>query len=310
MAKSKTGAKKSDGANAPKHSASKAGDAALEKKSEGEAKSGGAAVIDDGWIAARTKELKGEAPALGVPLAVFLGECVDCAKFVRAFWEPTIEDGKQVVPGMKSAQKSGDGEAAFGLHTADEIVALLERVQAAQTQFLLATKLTKSAGAKLDRASELLDTWTAALEWAFDDGVEDDKDAQFAAMKRAHSNKGESIDEVASALNDFAALTQKYLGALDGVLDFDPATVDEGLKLAKELATINATLESNPDADRALALRNNLLTLLHARVSRVRKAAQLVFRKHSEIARKVTSAYQRRARAMARREAAKGEPKP
>ncbi|MFO0558957.1 MAG: hypothetical protein U0269_13140 [Polyangiales bacterium] len=295
MAKSKAGEKKAQSKAESKPSAAK-----VER----------AAPIDEAWVAERTKGLKGEVPALGVPLAVFLGECVDCAKFVRAYWEPTIEGGKVIAPGMKSAAKAGDGEAAFGLRTADEILALHERAQAAQTQYLLATKITKTAGAKLDRANELLDAWTAALEWAFDDGVNDDKDAQLAAVKNAHSDRGESIDEVASALNDFAALAQKYLGELDGVLDFDPATLDEGLKLSKELAAINATLESNPEADKALVLRNNLLTLLHARVARVRRAALLVFRAHSEIARKVTSAYQRRARAMARREATKGEPKP
>jgi hypothetical protein len=268
------------------------------------------AAIDDAWIEARTKGMKGEAPPMGVPLAVFLGESLDCAKFLRAFWEPTGGPGAVGVPGMKSAAKEGAGDAAFGLHLADEIVALHERAQAAQTQYLLATKLTKAAGSKLDRANALIDQWTASLEWAFDDGVEDDKDAQLAAVKAAHAGKGDSIDETVSALRDYGALAQKYSGELNGLLDFDPATIDEGLKLAAELSEINAKLESNPEAERAIALRNNVLSLLHARVARVRKAALLVFRRHTEIARKVTSAYQRRARAMARRAAAKGEPKP
>jgi hypothetical protein len=116
---------------------------------------------------------------------------------------------------------------------------------------------------------------------------------------------------MAMALADFGGLVQKYKRELTGVLDFDPATIDEGLQISMQLRQINARLENNPEAREAKARRNNALALLQRRVARVRKAAQLVFRgKHAEIARKVTSAYQRRARALARRAQAKAETTP
>jgi hypothetical protein len=269
------------------------------------------APIDAAWVSARTAGMKGEDVALGVPMSVFLGESLDCATFLRTFWKAEVRGDKVIVPGMESAAKGGDGETAFGLHTADEIVALHNAAQAAHTEYLLATKATKSAQKLLVRGAELLDQWTAALEWAFDDGVEDDKDAQFAAVQASNERHEDTIDGMASALADFGGLVQKYANELTGVLDFDPATVDEGLKLSAQLRETNALLESNPEARAAKARRNNALALLQRRVARVRKAARLVFRgEHAEIARKVTSAYQRRARALARRAKAKGEPTP
>lgn len=299
-------------ATAGKSTAAKTVEAAAKDKSAAKAKdtTGGAeaeAPIDAAWVSARTAGMKGGDVALGTPMNVFLGESLDCATFLRTYWKAETRGGAVVVPGMESAAKGGDGERAFGLRTADEIVALHNAAQAAQTEYLLATKLTKSAANLLARGATLLDSWTATLEWAFDDDVEDDKDAQLAAVRAANEDS-DSVDGMASALADYGGLAQKHISELTGVLDFDPATIDEGLKLSVQLRETNALLETNPEAREALARRNNALALLQKRVSRVRKAARLVFRgEHAEIARKVTSAYQRRARAAARRAKGKGK---
>jgi hypothetical protein len=305
VAKSKTTAGKSTGKSdgksnerKPKDSAAKPKDSAAKSKDSAKP----ARVVDDAWVLERTRDMKGDAVPTGVPLSVFLGECIDCAKFLRTYWEGEVVDGKTVVPAMSSAAKAGDGEMSFGLHTADELVALHDRAQAAQTEYLLASKAAKGTDKLMSRGAHLLDQWTAALEWHFDDGVDDDRDAQLAAVRAVHEDSEDSVDAMASSLADFGGLAQKYITELTGVLDFDPSSIDEGLKLSVQLRASNAALERNPDERAALARRNNILALLHHRVTRVRKAAQLVFRgANADIARKVTSGYQRRARAAARR---------
>jgi hypothetical protein len=243
----------------------------------------------------------GEMVTLGVPLSVFLDEAVDCAKLSREHWQPVIRNGKVQLPGLKSAVKPKQTQR-FDEHLADEILTLHELVQQAQTAFLLATTPTENAREKLRRADELLDQWTSALEWLFDDGVEDERDAQLAAVRSAHVDGGDRIDVKAAMLRDFGALAEKYVDELEGLLDFDRETLDEGRKLAFELRSSIKVVSLSPEARAAQARRNNLLALLNDRVRTVRKAARLVFRRFPEIARKFTSAYQRRTRALARRE--------
>lgn len=304
MAKSKTG--KDTGAKASK------ADSKSARRDEADAKpidKGSVALpasgIDEAWLKKNTKGMTGVAPSLGVPLFVFSSEAQDVAGFVVRYWKPEIEDGEVVRPGLESAVIKSQPEK-FGLHTASEIIELRRRVDDAQTEFLLASKAKKNASSLLEKAQALLDVWTGALEWYLDDGVEDDKDAQLAAVAAANESL-DTIDGVANALKDYGALVGHHARELDGVLDFDPKSVDEGAKLREQLREINAALEDNPEARRALAKRNNLLALLFARVKTVRTAARLRFvGPHAEIARQVTSSYQRRARAAARRrEAAK-----
>ncbi|MDP3276804.1 MAG: hypothetical protein Q8Q09_16510 [Deltaproteobacteria bacterium] len=246
-----------------------------------------------------------EVVSLGIPFSVFLGECVDCARFIREFWEPL--DGER--PGLVCAAKPGDGDASFNLQTADIILRLHSEVLTAQTQYLLSAKAKKSAAGLLERAAKLLDDMSAALEWYFDDGVEDDKDAQLGAVRAAHDLSSGAMDVVAAALESYAGLAEKHIDAIDGTLGFERAFVDEARKVSRQLFEMNSALESNPESEAALKRRNKLVAALRSRVLRTRKVAQLVFRAQPEIARLVTSAYQRRARTALRRSAAGGAPK-
>ncbi|WP_437939441.1 hypothetical protein [Sorangium sp. So ce341] len=63
-------------------------------------------------------------------------------------------------------------------------------------------------------------------------------------------------------------------------------------------------------AQEALLLRNKLAALLVERMGLVRSAARFVFRSQPEIVREVTSAYERRKRAAARRSKAQPGPAP
>lgn len=244
---------------------------------------------------------RGGTVTLGVPLAVFLGECMDCVRFIRQYWEPSARGAPR--PGLVSAQKPGDGPASFNLDTADILHLLHSAVLGAQHSYLLATTAKKNASKLLASAATLLDDLSAALEWHFDDGVEDDRDAQLGALRAHHPTHG-TIDQVAAALESYAALAEKYADELDGTLGFERAFIDEARKVAKQLLSINHAMESNPAAASALVRRNKLLVAMHARMLRTRKAASLVFRAHPAIARIVTSAYQRRARTAARRSVA------
>jgi hypothetical protein len=64
---------------------------------------------------------------------------------------------------------------------------------------------------------------------------------------------------------------------------------------------------TDADTRAALARRNRLLHLLVRRVTLVRRTAARVFVRHPEILREVTSAYERRRRAVARREKARSD---
>jgi len=79
-----------------------------------------------------------------------------------------------------------------------EILELQEGLQAAQTAYLLTV-----ASAQLDvraRAEYVLGELTAALEWLLDDGVEDERDQQLAALN-ARSRSAQSNGNLARRAN-------------------------------------------------------------------------------------------------------------
>jgi hypothetical protein len=153
-----------------------------------------------------------------------------------------------------------------------------------------------------DRAEFLLGEIRATLGWFFDDGILDEKDEMLAQLDAAHENDPETADALASALDDYAHLAEKYRESLDGLGGFQAAYLDEGVAVAAELRGRPAQAEAmSAKAREALALRNKLAALLLDRMSLVRAAARFIFRAQPEIVREVTSAYERRKRAVARR---------
>lgn len=111
-------------------------------------------------------------------------------------------------------------------------------------------------------------------------------------------------DGMALALDGYAALAARYEAGLTRIDGFDVGLIEEARTLGVTLREQSAAalVRTTPDAQRqALALRNQLLTLLTERVRRVRRAAQYVFRNFPEVTRKFTSAYERRQRSARRR---------
>lgn len=231
-----------------------------------------------------------------VPLHVLFGEAVDVAKFYDKRFASTDDQ-----PGLDTV---ADKKRGLGKDTAEDIRSLREATHDANTAYLFL--VSPSAAAPMERATFVLNEITSTLEWLFDDGVDDERDAQLAALKKEHADTPDSHDAWAAELDDYAALASQYSKEMDGLGGFDIALIDEARSLAAQLRDRPATPAALPeDAARAKALRNRLATLLWSRLSLVRGAARFVFRNQPEIVREVTSAYERRRRAATRRNAAR-----
>jgi hypothetical protein len=155
----------------------------------------------------------------------------------------------------------------------------------------------------VERATFLLGELQDALTYLFDDDVEDDNDARLAVLNGTHSG-AMSQDALAAALDDYAALAERNRDALDGLGGFDAVLIDEARLVADALRNQSARKlgGTNVSAQKtALDFRNRIATLLCARMNRVRTAARFAFRYDPDLVRKVTSAYQRKRRAEARR---------
>jgi hypothetical protein len=245
------------------------------------------------WLP-RAKEI--EPKALDVPLSVLLDEAPVVAAFVRNRWEP--KDGPDDKhPGLKSAVKARPMAIAWSVELADEILELQAATQYGQNQYVLAA--TPQDPPPTDRAEFVVSELSAVLEWYFDDGVEDEHDAQLSALD-ASVGEPSTIAELASALEGYAAVAATVRGEIDGVIGFEVALIDEAPTLARQLRERDVPKDPTAMAE-ALDARRRLATLLHERLQLVRRAGRAVFRHQPELAREPISAYRRRRRAARRR---------
>lgn len=239
------------------------------------------------------------------PLHVITGEAIDVVGFDARYRKPELDPKTEAVvrPGLASA-----GSKRLPANIGKQITLLVEEVDGAQREYLLAAGMANDQ--QLARATLVLSELTAVLEFLFDDGVEDDRDAQLARAREANDDTS-SILSLASALTDYANLADSYREEVDGLGDFDAAMIDEAKQLATALRGRPAKAKAKADAKaksaEALEWRNRLATLLTQKVSSVRAAARFVFRRHPAIQREAASAYERRGRAARKRAAAKKE---
>lgn len=249
----------------------------------------------DKWLAEALQVERTDNP-LNVPYDVAVTEAVQLAGFISKYWEPAGDR-----PGLRRVK------ARLPKSTAEELVSLVHAVQEAQTKLLLLVDpVVVDHGA---RAKELVDELETALEFLLDDDVEEAADAQLARLKEYHADDGQRSATLVQALRDFAALAGSLRNRLvESDEDFDPKIIDEARKLAKHLMEQPARPAPNAEAvTQATKIRNQLLHLLMSRVSLTRRSAAHVFRKHPEIVREATSAYERRRRAANRRAKAAAE---
>jgi len=256
------------------------------------------------WAPEAQKAPDGEL-RLSVPLHVLLGEAVDVARFFEKYF-PSQEgtDGRTARPGLDTV---ADERRHLTASTGQDILSLCEAVQSSQTAYLLT--LSPQGAAPMERGRFVVDEMSSTLEWLFDDGVEDTRDAQLASVVAEHETDPDSADALASELEDYAALAGAHRKAMDGLGGFDPALIDEAKTLAAELRARPATpIVLSDESRNAKSLRDRLATVMLGRMNVVRSAARFVYRQWPEIVREVTSAYERRRRAAARRAGAKKAP--
>jgi hypothetical protein len=235
---------------------------------------------------------------LTTPLHVLLGEAVDVARFCEHNWEPVFVPKTETLlrPGLKSA-----GKKQIERLISEEILVLQQLVQEAHTAYLLAVK--PSADASVTRAQFVVDELASALEWLFDDGVTDERDAQLATIVEAHRDDPDSEDALAGELADYLGLAMLVKDDLAELAAFDIALLGEARSLVAVLRDRSALRARANNTESAILIerRNRFAALLSRRMARVRAAARYVYRQHPDIVKQVTSAYERRRRAARRR---------
>lgn len=253
----------------------------------------------DLWLP-RSEKVQQDNNPLSLPYHVALSEAALAADFVERYWEPSGER-----PGLRRVKKR------LPLATAEELRSLVRAVQEAQTRLLLQVDpVVVDLG---DRARTLVDELESAIEFTLDDGVQEEADLKLEQIKAFHSQDGQRSDVLAQALRNYAALAGELVTRIqEDDEDFDPSLITEARALANQLAARGPAAQATEEArkkSRALAsTRNRLLHLLVDRVRLVRRAAAHVFKGHPAILREVTSAYERRRRAEARRKKAEEPP--
>jgi hypothetical protein len=248
----------------------------------------------------RAHALASDDVGLRQPLHVLTGEAVDVAGFFSRYYQPLRDPETEVVtrPGLASA-----GKKRLPANTGKRILALVDEVEAAQKQYLLAADVTDVT--QLERARFVVSELTAVLEFLFDDGVEDERDAQLARAREVNEDTSTLLG-LASALTDYGNLADHYRDEVDGLGEFDVATIDEAKELATTLRERVAKRSDQAKKKSAAALdwRNRLATVLAQEIGSLRAAARFVFRHHPTIRREAASAYERRVRAARQRAAA------
>jgi len=256
------------------------------------------------WIA-EAQKLPTDELRTTVPVHVLFGESADVARFHKKYYRSL--DGKDGQPARPGLDTVVDERRGLTARTADDILSLREAAQEANTHYLLA--VSPKGAAPMEEGRFLVDEMCAVLEWYFDDGVENERDAQLASVLSAHAETPDSADALASELEDYAALASQHRKDIAGLGGFDAGHIDRARVVAEDVRNRPATPTVLTDeAQQALALRNRLCTLLHDRMSTVRGATRFVFRGYPDVIREATSTYERRRRAAARRKAAKKAP--
>jgi hypothetical protein len=252
------------------------------------------------WAPIALADPGGDGLTLSVPLHVLFGEAVDLAKFHEKYWEGGGAGPQRALKTAVNKRQPG----RFTAKTGDKILSLQRACIEANTAYRLAVEGTRESPKA--RGEELLAEVTGALEWLFDDGVEDENDAKLAKLASEHEGDPDTNDALALALDEYAALASEHRDDLEGLGGFEVKSIDEARDVAKALRDQPAAAElMSAKTKAALGLRNRLVRLLQAEMSLVRAAAKFVFRAEPEIAREATSAYERRRRASAARKSRK-----
>ncbi len=256
------------------------------------------------WRAAAAT-MPGGALTLNMPLDTFLGEAIDVAKFHAKYWKAQRdEDGAVVFPGLELGVGKGPRKKPLKSSTGKDIRSLRSAALHADTLYQFALAPVVRAPAQEGR--QALSKLSAALAWAFDDGIEDENDTKLANLEARHGNPS-THDALANALDAYATLADEVRELLESFEIFDVGLIDRGRVLARSLRDAPSKASAGDEASAALDLRNRLCQLLHQHVKLVRDAAAFVFQDYPEVRKEATSSYLRRQRAASRARAKPGD---
>ena len=236
----------------------------------------------------------------GAPITVLTGEAIDLAYFLEEHWEPSIRKDRPL-PGLKDAVRND----LITEQTPLEIFELGLAVTNAHSKFRRLNPAELEA--PVERGTFLLFELKHSLKFLFDDGKNDERDAELKRLSESHSDT-DSHDGLAQSLEGFALFAHDHRDELATLPEFDPNFIDEAMRIAQALRAQSALKLSDStreEQSHLLSVRNRLITLLRDRVNAARRAARYVFRNHPGVAYQAGSAYERRKRA--RREAHEAE---
>lgn len=258
----------------------------------------------DKWRAAAAT-MTGGALALSMPLDVFLGEAIDVAKFHAKYWKAQRDDdGNVVFPGLELGVGKGPRKKPLKSTTNKDIRSLHQAALYADTLYQFALAPVVRAPAQEGR--QVLGKLSAALAWAFDDGIEDENDTKLANLEARYADPT-SHDALANALDAYATLAHEVRELLESFEIFDVSNIDRARVIARHLRDAPGKATTGDEAAAALELRNRVCQLLQKHVKLVRDAAGFVFQDYPEVRREATSSYLRRQRAAGRSRASKPE---
>jgi len=233
-------------------------------------------------------------PAATPPIPVLLAEALDLAGVVAQVWEPV--EGDEPRPGLASAVATGAIPATLVTDLRELAVAV------AHLHGEFRGAIAGPPPAPVERGRALRAELRNSLAFLFTDGA---RAAEAAAVARVAMSQAEtaSHDGLALCLEGLAIFADGYRAELGRLPGFDPAVIDEALRVAarlREQSSLRAAAAVNRHRRAAHSARNRLLALLVDRVGRARRALRFVFRHHEDIAKLASSDYQRRRRAAAR----------
>lgn len=230
---------------------------------------------------------------LSVPIHTFLEEAVDVVRAAREYWKPQEAHGVQVLPGLVQV-----GKQRLTVKYLDDTIEVQKLSQAAHTDYLL----TVSPGASkelLAAATDCCEELEVVLAFLFDDGLEDEKDAQLQAIK--DSTDSDAISALALDLEEYGALATRHRQALAEIPAFDLEHIANASRFAARLRALPPPNSTSAEAKAKLIARNKTFAALATRVKFIRTAAGFVFHKFPDVVRKFTSTYDRRRRTALRR---------
>jgi hypothetical protein len=229
-----------------------------------------------------------------LPVHVLVGEGLELSYLLEHYWRPNA-DGRRL-PGL---EQGAGGVLRVGLsHEIRELALAVSHLQARYNALV-----PERVEAPVARAQVVLSELVQGLGFLFDDGVIDEKDRGYARMKK--ELKGQhSHHALGGSLLLFIQYAAKYRERLRTLPDFDEAIIDEGKALSVRISEQRGRRAGDAlsrEAQETRKSRARVARLLYDQMLEARSAFRYVFRNHTDVAERASSAHRRERRAAQRK---------